>query len=278
MFFVTDNNIELKNNLRNIVENNYDLPKEITDYDAVQLVMQALGSTDGELRDDLGYSILSHWLLEKRILSSQELKEILFKSVSETMLFSGIGEKDGNSVFLRTFSSLLIALILMRNNQDCFLEEKDIKKVIQKVVSYCEQEMDFRGYVIGKGWAHAAAHIADVIDELAQNRFVLASECDMLWKGLISIFNHAQHVFNAEEDERIATGIVTMIEKGKITIDTVCNWITELGQPIDDNLRNQKNNIKHFIRSLYIRLKNKQLGEDVEALLGLEKVYNPFVK
>ncbi|WKL05120.1 DUF2785 domain-containing protein [Paenibacillus amylolyticus] len=32
----------------------------------------------------------------------------------------------------------------------------------------CKKERDYRGYDEEKGWAHAIAHAADVLDDLAQ--------------------------------------------------------------------------------------------------------------
>jgi hypothetical protein len=273
------NEIELKKELKTIIENNYELPKEKTELEAVKILMTALGSIDAQLRDDFAYNILSHWILEKRLLTSKELKELIYEVVSDKMLFSDIGEQEGDRVFLRTFSSLLIALILIRDNKDCFLEESDTILVAKRVVSYCEKEKDFRGFVDGKGWAHSAAHISDVIDELAQNRFIQFSECEQLLKGISSLLNQAPHVFDAEEDERMATAVVSMIEQGKMSITSISSWLHALEQHNDSPVSTftRRINIKHLIRSLYIRLKTKGISEDVEALFLIEKRYNKFL-
>ncbi|QQZ09990.1 DUF2785 domain-containing protein [Heyndrickxia vini] len=264
----------MKDVLRQVKENDYKLPHDWDEFTAVQNVINVLGSIDSELRDDLAYSILSHWLLVERFLTGEQLEEILEYAVSNDMLFHKIGEEDTDSIFLRSFSALLIALILIRDNQDEFLHESIYRRVQDKIISYCFLEKDFRSFVDKKGWAHAPAHISDAIDECVLNRFTGLNECQKLWKSLLNLIESATHVFDAEEDERIATAVTSMIKSEKVPLTTLLDWIEQGDVPEKKDLYSmyKKINMKHFIRSLFIRLN----GKKDDQLLEIERKFNPF--
>jgi hypothetical protein len=268
-----------KEELRKIVNNDYNLPAGKDEYEAVQAVISILGSADAELRDELGYSVLNKWLLTKKYLNPKQLENLLDKALSNEMLFYKIGETKTNSVFLRSFTSLLIALILLRDNRDKFLGKETYQKVLESIQLYCHLEKDSRSYVEGKGWAHAPAHIADVVDECIKNRHTKLEECKLLWNALLSLIENATEVFIAEEDERMSLAVVAMVEQGKVPISVLIEWLNEKEELSGKDMisRNRSINFKHFLRCLYFRLSAKKLlGELDEDLLNIEEKFNPF--
>lgn len=70
-----------------------------------------IGSVDGELRDSLIFSTF-YQLIENNKLSNSLMVKILDICLSEEYLFKGIGEQGTDTVFTRSFSSLVIALIV----------------------------------------------------------------------------------------------------------------------------------------------------------------------
>lgn len=270
----------LKEDLYKIVQHHYALPAGLSEYEAVQQIIGVLGSTDPELRDQLGYTILSKWLVDKNLLTTEQLEEILDEAISENMLFHRIGEAGTDSIFLRSFSSLLIALILIRDNRDNFLSEASFRHVMDNILAYCQLEKDYRSFVPEKGWAHAPAHISDVIDECVHNRFTSKDDCKMMWNALLVLLENAPYVFDAEEDERIATAVTSMVVSNKVSIETLIDWLEELVVPIGKDLLSmyRQINMKHFIRSLSSRLHAKKLVIDESSrLIAVEHRFNPFV-
>lgn len=274
---------QLKEELLAIKNNNYQLPDGMTDEQAVKRVITALGSSDGELRDDLAYTILLKWLLlEKQLLDGRQLNDLLWQAVSEEMLYFKIGESEKDSVFQRTFSSLLIALILVRDNKEHFLSKENYQVTLNRLIGYCKLEKDYRSFVPGKGWAHAPAHISDALDECVRSRFADLDTCTALWKeGFLKLLTNAPNVFDAEEDERIATPVIAMIELKKVPFSVIHEWLQEIDI---DQLESQSEkpkvkriNFKQFIRCLYMRLKEKALIEKYEEkqLFILEHKFNP---
>ncbi len=268
----------LKTELQSIVKNNYAIPNGLDEFQAVQQIVTVLGSTDPELRDELGMTILSKWLINQSYLTNEQLEELLHQTISEDFLFHKIGEVNTDSVFLRAFSTLLIALILYRDNQEQFLTEHSFRQAMKHLVTYCEQEKDLRGYVEGKGWAHAAAHVSDAVDECVRSRFTTFDECKDMCKGLFQLLIHAPFVYDAEEDERIVIAVVAMIELEKISLLDLTDWISEIEWSglSEEWQRYQRVNCKHFLRSLYMRLREKKLlGENEHKLIELEHRFNP---
>lgn len=270
-----------KEQLKVIAANNYALPERENHYDSVKKIVELLGSADPELRDELAMTILSKWLLEVNILTPEQLTELLNRAISDEMLFNKIGEKETDSVFLRSFSSLLIALILYRDNNDEFLSQTTYQSVLERLVTYCEQENDFRGIVEEKGWAHSAAHISDAIDECARSRYAEFAECRKIWTGLFSLLDRSPHVFNSEEDERIATAVTAIIELEKVPFGIILDWLSEIDTtPSSLSYTQQlyrRINIKHFLRSVYFRLEQKELldEEEKQLFLAIEHTFNP---
>lgn len=267
----------IKEELRKIVVNGYAVPEEVKEFTMVQKVVQVLGSTDPELRDDLGYDILQNWLVEQSRLTNEQLEDLLVYAISDEMLLKQVGESGTDSVFLRSFSSLLIALLLIRDNRDQYLPESTFRILMNNLVNYCKQERDYRGYDEEKGWAHAPAHVSDAIDECVRSRYTGAEECQYLWSGLLALLENAPDVFNTEEDERIATAVTAMVELEKVPLNTVCEWLNQVDLPAekDMRLRYRRINFKHFVRSLFMRLKEKGLLSEEQAILAVEHRFNP---
>jgi hypothetical protein len=160
-------------------------------------------------------------------------------------------------VFARSFAALVAALVLLRDNDRPFLEQAEWRRVQERLVAYAAQEADLRGLVPGRGWAHAAAHAGDALDECVRCRYATARDCEQAWRGLASLIDRAGHVYDCEEDERIAVALARMVELERVRLEKLAEWIA--GQlPNDegpfDEIRVRRTNWKHLVRSLYFRL------------------------
>ncbi|WP_419957384.1 DUF2785 domain-containing protein [Psychrobacillus psychrotolerans] len=179
----------------------------------IKSMIEHIGSSDGELRDQLIYSWFYHLIINKNLLDQDLLKELLEVALKD-LLLKGIGDKDTDTVFTRSFTTLLIALFLSRDNEDDFLSQDVILQVKNKIVDYINLEKDLRGYIPYKGWAHSVAHVADTLDELIKSKKVdvkyFGEILNALWdKVLVSTT-----VYIHEEEERILVPILEMLERG----------------------------------------------------------------
>src|SRR5262245_41856238 len=91
---------------QSIVESDYTLPPDYTVADLTPELVEFLGSTDIDVRDPFGYMILAHWMIRDRRYSPTDLRNLAVQLVQN--LTVGLGEKDTDSVFLRSFSILML--------------------------------------------------------------------------------------------------------------------------------------------------------------------------
>lgn len=175
-------------------------------------MIKHIGSTDSELRDQLIYSTFCQLTLKNQ-LDHELLNELLDICLSD-LLFRGIGENGTDTVFTRSFTTLLITLILYRDNEDNFLSQSMVYKIKDKLIDYINLEKDLRGYVPVKGWAHSIAHVADGFDELVKNPKVNQEFYLDILKSLWNKIFVSTSVYIHDEDERILIPILEMLNNG----------------------------------------------------------------
>src|SRR5690242_7766190 len=91
--------------LRSIVANEYALPQEIDIFQFIRALLPNLGSSDGELRDDLSYIIIAN-LFDRQQLTGAQMETLLLDLIGPNHLFYHIGEAGSDTVFMRSFSNL----------------------------------------------------------------------------------------------------------------------------------------------------------------------------
>lgn len=246
----------LKELLRTIKGNNYKATDGIRPFDLALEMMSCLGDTDGELRDTLAFSILQNWIVND-ILSVEEIQKILNISLDEKHLLYGLGKTD-ETVFVRTFSVLIVAAAVYRHRSKNYLSKEEISDILDKVIKFYDEDKDVRSFIEGKGWADGVSHGADALDELAR--------CEEIgYKGLRRILDAihkkikiAYYGYIHEEDERIVTAVAAVLERKLISEFEMIRWIrnfekfSKIGQYPHDLILHV--NTKNFLRSLYFRL------------------------
>ncbi|OMD43143.1 DUF2785 domain-containing protein [Paenibacillus odorifer] len=281
---MNDTREQLIIDLQRIEENDYELRsgEQLRDY--VKLMLEYIGDPQPELRDDLIYSTFYKWMNEKKWFSDAELRELLLILLDEQHLFYHIGSKEDQAVFTRTFSVLVVALILQRHREKAFLDSAEFTNVKEALIRYYEEEQDLRGFMQEEGWAHAAAHGADALDEL-----VLCLESDAAIREEVlaviqrMLYNDHQYIFSDEEDERMATIVATIIDHHLLPQQSIVDWVSSLeqcgGWPRSRNKYVARVNTKNFLRSLYFRLLPTMKNQDmVNALLKSEMKLNEFTQ
>ncbi|WP_150271388.1 DUF2785 domain-containing protein [Paenibacillus tepidiphilus] len=271
--------MNLKEKLYTIKENNYQAPLDT--FTLVQEMMNNIGSLDAELRDELIYTTLSHWIPDGALTAS-ELEQLLAIVLDPEHLLYKIGEADSDSVFTRSFSMLVLPLIIIKHREAPFLVSDQIHQIKESVFYNVREERDYRGYDEVKGWAHAVAHAADALDDLAQ--------CSELGRDdLIAILGLAydkmtitERVYSDGEDERMVNAIMSVLNRNILNQSEMEQWIERFGnvEKSPDFLTafRQKNNIKNFLKSLYFRIKFYQTTAALcpaieQTLYKVEKVY-----
>ena len=255
---MSGNSAEIKTLLTAIRNNDYRISDDQEHFVLSQKMIDHLGSPDPELRDELIYDIIANWI-EADLLDAGQLKQILDVCLDSSHLFYHIGESGTDSVFTRSFSALVIALIVNAHRRHAFLSGSELQAVKGRIEDYLFREQDVRGYVDEKGWAHAVAHAADVLDELAQCP-ELSDPGDML--GILSAIKLKvetdYYAYIHEEDERMVTVVVHVMARKVLEDREMVQWLDSF-QATRSIARYPEGlylraNVKSFFRSLYLRL------------------------
>jgi uncharacterized protein DUF2785 len=266
----------LKEKLKEIKKDNFRVPNDLNVFDFALNMMEHIGDTDPEMRDSLIYAVFFTWI-DNNVFTVEQLKQLLNISLDDNHLFFKIGEQGTDSVFTRSFSVLIVALIVYVHRRNDFLSREDLKIITYKSIKYMTNEKDVRGYIENKGWAHSAAHTADVLNELAQCSSIEKNNLVEILQVLKTKVCINNYVYINQEDERMAIPVINIIKKNIIDNSEIINWIKSFRNvnkinhyPEDDNL---VVNIKSFLRSIYFGLLKENVSKDINKTIE-ETLYN----
>jgi hypothetical protein len=130
-------------------------------------------------------------------------------------------------------------------------------------------EEDFRGFVDGRGWAHALAHKADLLGTLARGRHLDASRLEEILTAIAEkLTRPAEVVLTFEEDHRLVRAVVHVLLRNEVQAEFLHSWVDHLAHMPDgktwgtvlglhecDQAGNRARvNVRNFLRSLYFVL------------------------
>ncbi len=259
---------------QSIVDSDFAVPAGHTVADLTPELLTFLGSTDIEVRDPFGYTIFAHWLIRDGRYSPDEMRDLRDKLLAN--LNVGLGEQGTDTVFLRSFSVLILSLIVYRDNQQSFFTQEEVKSLLDQVLAYFAAEKDLRGYTTDKGWAHTTAHTADILKFLARNvkstrddhLCILNAVIDKLLWPLVYVYIHG-------EDERLVSAFIDILKRDLLTLaewnmalDRLATWKQSWEEgDFKPEIHAPWLNSKNLMRSLYFRIEqNPELPNTAAAL------------
>ncbi|MCL2171088.1 MAG: DUF2785 domain-containing protein [Defluviitaleaceae bacterium] len=249
---------ELKQCLIQIKNNDYSVSNGVDVDITIAGMLKFIGHTDGEFRDGLAYSTFNSWT-DNGTISTTQMRHILTTCLGEQHLFFGIGEKDTDSVFTRSFSSLVIALAFCLHDKKPFLTIADVKGIKETLLRYMGKEKDCRGYVNGKGWAHAADALGNTAGCEIDGKFCFdGKELLEILDAVKTLILCRNCVYTAEEDERLIWAVNAVCANNILTNEDLIAWVDSFN-PNDKEWWNGAIpgdyylhvNRKNFLRSLY---------------------------
>ena len=250
---------QLKRKLLALAENDFQL-SEGEDLDALlAAMMNHIGSLDPELRDELIYVGFYTLTQKEPVVSAEQLKVLLDKALSDEGMFFRLGESDGDGVFTRAFSTLLLPLILIAHRKQHFLDLDEIVRVREGLLRFMREEQDRRGYVQGKGWAHAIAHGADALDDLAQCVELDADGLREILAVVQRVICISDMVYTHGEEERLVTPVIATLRRDLMAEEEIVRWIAGFGDAVTavEGMPQRmyiQGNVTNFLQSLYFRL------------------------
>src|SRR4051794_470841 len=184
-----------------------------------------LGSIDPVERDEIAYPILATWI-------SEGVYDDLLSGLGDGMaagLTPGLGESGTDSVFRRSFSALVLAECLERDNAESLVPPTKVLEWGDRVTGWLVRERDVRGFVPGKGWAHAVAHGADALRVLAESPHLGLNELTVLLDVVADrILLPTPTPLTSGEADRLALAAMTVLRRGLVPMRIMEPWLARL--------------------------------------------------
>ena len=235
-------------------EQKYILTDEQNAKDILDIALSELGNLDPYIRDSLALETAAY-MVYKDYLSESEISDLAKRLLSDEFLFYGLKDKSQDSVFKRTFTALMIAMLYRIPNKDIPLSEKEQHTLYEQFLVYLESEYDYRGFVETKGWAHFFAHSSDVMRQFFAQPAFDDKWVDRYLKVVSSIIQNDDYVFHHNEDERFKNAFVVLLERDDINEELLISFIKKLGEyPRKNTLPEDLNsyvNVKNILHELY---------------------------
>jgi len=184
-----------------------------------------LGSTDPVERDEFAYPILATWI-------GEGVYDDLLAGLGDGMaagLTQGLGEVDTDSVFRRSFSALVLAECVERDNAETRLPSGKLLEWGDRVAGWLVRERDVRGFVPGRGWAHAVAHGADAVGCLSASPHFGLNELTVLLDVIADRLTlPVDAPFAHGEPDRMAAATMCVLRRNVVPLSVLEPWVARL--------------------------------------------------
>ncbi len=217
-----------------------------------------LGDPDPALRDGTAYPTLTTWL-------DRGVYDDLLGGLGDGMalgLLVGLGERDTDTIFRRSFSALVLGECIARDNRRPLLPGGKILEWGDRLATWLLRERDLRGYVPGKGWAHAVAHGADALAILASSPHLATPELTVLLDVVADrVISPVDRLFTTGEPDRLAYATMNVLRRNVVPLRVLEPWIARLAAAAgtrssydDRDPYLAGGNAEAYLRALYLQL------------------------
>jgi len=217
-----------------------------------------LGDPDPALRDGTAYPALTTWI-------ERGVYDDLLAGLGDGMasgLLVGIGERDTDSVFRRSFSALVLGECIARDNDRPLLPGGKILEWGDRLTTWLLRERDLRGWVPGKGWAHAVSHGADTMAILARSPHLATPELTVLLDVVADrLLLPVDRLFSSGEGDRLAFATVAILRRNVVPLRVLEPWIARIAASAGTRSSYDERdpylaggNAEAFLRALYLQL------------------------
>jgi hypothetical protein len=220
-----------------------------------------LRSPDPVVRDELATTVLDSWIHRDARLGPEVLRPLI-ASLGDG-LRTGIGARNDDRVFGRSFSALTLSMIAARDVATPFLSDDELTAMAASAAWYAASEVDLRGYVDGRGWAHAAAHTADWLYQISAHPSLGPARAATVLTAVLSLTvrRHGE-IFHYGEDSRLAQPVLQLLRQSHIDGPVFSAWLAQLAAPLgtrvtrvfDRALFAAQRNARNLIFTLFVAL------------------------
>jgi Protein of unknown function (DUF2785) len=240
-----------------VVADGLKVPQDRSLVEMTEDLTRMLGDPDPEVRDGIAFPTMATWI-------DEGVYDDLLVGLGDGMchgLDIGLGDIESDSVFRRSFSALILTECIDRTTRAALGGPNVVLRWGDRIMSWYSRERDLRGFVPGKGWAHAVAHGADALGALARSpvlgRLELTVILDVIADRLLT---PTDAFFVCGEGDRLAFATMHLLRRNVLGIDVLEPWVARLAAgavgrgSIDRNPYMVAGNVQSYLRSLHLQL------------------------
>jgi Protein of unknown function (DUF2785) len=214
-----------------------------------------LGDTDSYVRDDIALSTLATWI-------AKGVYDDLLEGLGDGMaagLVIGLGTTSSDTVFRRSSSARMLTECLKRDNAAQRMSPDTVLRWGDRVMSWLVRERDLRGYVPGKGWAHAVANGADGLAALAMSGAIGRLELTVLLDVIADRLTAPTDFRMVHgEDDRLASATMTILRRNMLPLEVLDPWVSRLVEAAAGSRHGERDavtgNLQSYLRALHLQL------------------------
>lgn len=217
-----------------------------------------LGDPDPAKRDGTAYPTLTTWV-------DRGVYDDLLAGLGDGMAIGlgiGLGEQGTDTVFRRSFSALVLGECIARDNRRPLLPGGKILEWGDRLSTWLLRERDLRGFVPGKGWAHAVAHGADTLATLAGSPHLATPELTVILDVVADrVLLPVDQLFTSGEPDRLAHATMAVLRRNVVPLRVLEPWIARLAASACTRASYDERdpylaggNAEAFLRALYLQL------------------------
>jgi hypothetical protein len=240
-----------------VVADGLKVPQDRSLVEMTEDLTRMLGDPDPEVRDGIAFPTMATWV-------DDGVYDDLLVGLGDGMchgLDIGLGEVESDTVFRRSFSALILTECIDRTTKAALGGPNVVLRWGDRIMSWYARERDLRGFVPGKGWAHAVAHGADALGALARSpvlgRLELTVILDVIADRLLT---PTDAFFVCGEGDRLAFATMHLLRRNVLGIDVLEPWVARLAGgavgrgSIHLNPYLVSGNVQSYLRSLHLQL------------------------
>lgn len=215
-----------------------------------------LGDPDPDRRDSIAYPTLATWI-------ERGVYDDLLSGLGDGMasgLTVGLGERDTDTVYRRSFSVLLLGECLRRDNARSLLPGAKVLEWGDRIATWLLRERDLRGYIPNRGWAHAVAHGADALAELAASSHAGKAELTVVLDVVADrVLARTDTLFTAGEPDRLAAATMAVLRRNVVPLSILEPWVARIAGGASARAHNGDpyrltGNPEAFLRALHLQV------------------------
>ena len=227
-------------------------------------LLACLASPDPELRDEIAYEALTHWM------RSGDFDDATLRSIRDRLY--AMLDRDPGAGFSQPFAALVLSEVARTDRvapRTGWMSSAERAAMVERAATFVESVRDYRGYVNGEGWRHGVAHGADWLMQLALNPALERTHHDrILAADATQAVPERGHAYVFGEPGRLARPVLFVAARRLMSPDEWKTWfaslVTRLGKPADDYAAwlARRHDLAAFFSAVYVET---DLSEDANV-------------